>query len=157
MKFGLPSFSRENIKKNLNYLKSAGMDGVVSQVRYRMSGPGLAYNNWYKEKHEADAEELARQRQTHFDFEPLISIIVPVYMTPEFFLRSMIESVMRQSYEKWQLCLVDGSQADKVIPHRNESSGSRVMLGGDGYEIPGYDAAADNDEITQNMSDTDAD
>jgi hypothetical protein len=96
MKFELPSFNK-SIKKGLDYLKFNGMDGVVSQVRYKMSGPGLAYNNWYKEKHEADAEELAKQRETHLEFEPLISIIVPVYMTPEFFLRSMIESVMLQT------------------------------------------------------------
>jgi glycosyltransferase involved in cell wall biosynthesis len=127
MKFGLPSFNKDSIKKGLNYLKSTGMDGVMSQVRYKMSGPGLAYNNWYKEKHEVDAEEISRQRETHFEFEPLISIIVPVYMTPEFFLRSMIESVMRQSYENWQLCLVDGSQADKVIPDRKPSA-DRVIL-----------------------------
>jgi glycosyltransferase involved in cell wall biosynthesis len=120
MKFELPSFNK-SIKKGLDYLKFNGMDGVVSQVRYKMSGPGLAYNNWYKEKHEADAEELAKQRETHLEFEPLISIIVPVYMTPEFFLRSMIESVMRQTYTNWQLCLVDASQADKVIPEKEET------------------------------------
>ena len=102
------------IKKSLSYLKFNGVDGVMSQVRYKMTGPGLAYNNWYKEKHEADAEELQLQRETHFEYEPLISIIVPVYMTPEFFLRSMIESVLRQSYGNWQLCIVDGSQADKA-------------------------------------------
>lgn len=117
-RFSVPS----TIKKGLSYLRFNGVDGVMSQVRYKMSGPRLAYNNWYKEKHEADAEELLQQRETHFDYEPLISIIVPVYMTPEFFLRSMIESVMRQSYENWQLCIVDGSQADKTDTETTEAS-----------------------------------
>lgn len=101
----------KDIKKGINYIKYQGVSGIWSNIKYRVSGPGLAYSGWYKDKHEADEEEYARQRETKFDYEPLISIIVPVYMTPEFFLRTMIESVMAQTYSNWQLCLVDGSRA----------------------------------------------
>lgn len=109
MKFDISTFSKENIKKSLNFLKYNGVDGVMSQVRYKMTGPGLAYNNWYKEKHEADSEELLKQRENHLSYEPLISVVVSIYKTPEYYLRSMIESVIRQSYENWQLCIIDGS------------------------------------------------
>ncbi|MCR5321567.1 MAG: glycosyltransferase family 2 protein, partial [Lachnospiraceae bacterium] len=37
------------------------------------------------------------------------SILVPLYNTPEKFLREMIESVTAQTYGKWELCLADGS------------------------------------------------
>ena len=37
------------------------------------------------------------------------SILVPLYNTPERFLREMIESVTAQTYGKWELCLADGS------------------------------------------------
>ncbi len=104
-------FDLNEIKKGINYIKHQGVSGIWSNIKYKVSGPGLAYNGWYKEHHEADEEELALQRETYFDYEPLISIIVPVYMTPEFFLRSMIESVMKQTYSNWQLVLVDGSRA----------------------------------------------
>lgn len=113
MKFSLSSLNTQNIKKGLNYIRYNGLGGVWSRVKYKMSGLGLAYNSWYKDKHEADPEELVRQRQTKFDYEPVISILVPVYMTPEFFLRAMIESVRNQTYVNWELCIVDGSQADK--------------------------------------------
>ena len=114
MAFSFSDINSKNIKKGMNYIKNNGVSGLVSQVRYKMSGPGLAYNGWYTEKHEADEEELARQREHSFSYEPLISILVPVYMTPEYYLRAMIDSVLKQTYSKWELCIVDGSQAVKV-------------------------------------------
>lgn len=38
---------------------------------------------------------------------PLISIITPVYDTPERVLRAMVDSVRSQSFTDWELCLVD--------------------------------------------------
>ena len=38
---------------------------------------------------------------------PLISIITPVYNTPEPVLRAMVDSVRSQSFTDWELCLVD--------------------------------------------------
>ena len=38
-----------------------------------------------------------------------ISIVVPLYNTPEMFLRDMIGSVCWQTYGNWELCLVDAS------------------------------------------------
>ena len=39
------------------------------------------------------------------------SILVPLYNTPEDFLREMIQSVQDQTYTNWELCLADGSDA----------------------------------------------
>lgn len=106
------TFIKDNpIKKGFDYVKNNGISGVLSKVKYKMTGPGLAYNGWYKEKHEADEEELCRQREDKLAYEPLISILVPVYLTPELYLRGMIESVVNQTYYNWELCIVDGSQA----------------------------------------------
>lgn len=52
--------------------------------------------------------ELRRQRRTA-DKVALFSIVVPLYNTPEEFLRSMIESVRDQTYPYWELCMADGS------------------------------------------------
>lgn len=59
-----------------------------------------------------DAEETKRQRETKFDREVKFSILVPLYNTPEKFLRQAIESVLAQTYENWELCLADGSDAE---------------------------------------------
>ena len=57
-------------------------------------------------------KELERQRLVKFDKDITFSIIVPLYNTPEAYLREMIESVQGQTYHKWELCMADGSDAE---------------------------------------------
>ncbi|MBQ8413025.1 MAG: glycosyltransferase, partial [Lachnospiraceae bacterium] len=118
MNYDTGKFGIKDLQKSLNYIKNNGVSGVLSHVKYKMSGPGLAYNGWYKDSHETDEEELELQRQTDFSYKPRISIIVPVYMTPEYFLRAMIQSVQRQTYPNWELILIDGSQ---VAPGKGDN------------------------------------
>jgi len=54
-------------------------------------------------------KELQQQREEAFPRKLTISIVVPLYNTPEKFLREMIESVLDQTYTDWELCLADGS------------------------------------------------
>lgn len=56
-------------------------------------------------------KELAMQRQQGFPRQIKFSILVPLYNTPEDFLKEMIESVQAQTYSDWELCLADGSDA----------------------------------------------
>ena len=54
-------------------------------------------------------EEKAAQRAHAFPRDIRFSVLVPLYNTPEKFLREMIESVRAQTYSHWELCLADGS------------------------------------------------
>lgn len=65
-----------------------------------------------------NAEEAKRQRETKFDRDIKFSILVPLYNTPEKFLRQAIESVIAQTYENWELCLADGSDAEHTDVER---------------------------------------
>lgn len=56
-------------------------------------------------------EEAARQRETKFSKTVKISILVPLYNTPKEFLVQAVDSVLAQTYENWELCLADGSDA----------------------------------------------
>ncbi|HAG57787.1 MAG TPA: glycosyltransferase [Ruminococcaceae bacterium] len=56
-----------------------------------------------------DEKELAMQRQYLFPRQIKFSILVPLYNTPEDFLKEMIASVQAQTYPNWELCLADGS------------------------------------------------
>jgi len=52
-------------------------------------------------------------QETHiFNKNIKISIITPLYNTPEKFLFDMINSVKTQTYANWELCLADGSEDD---------------------------------------------
>ncbi len=56
-----------------------------------------------------DQEEAARQRAYVFSKDVTFSILVPLYNTPKDFLHDTIKAVIDQTYEKWELCLADGS------------------------------------------------
>lgn len=58
--------------------------------------------------------ELNEQREKRWEFEPLVSIVVPAYETDEIFLRQLLDSVLGQTYGNLELCLADGSKSDKV-------------------------------------------
>ena len=66
----------------------------------------------YMKKHMPSDDELARQREAPEYDEISFSIIVPMHNTPIEFLKEMIESVINQTYSRWQLCLADGSDPE---------------------------------------------
>ena len=50
-----------------------------------------------------------------FRYKPLISVILPVYNTPEDFLREAIQSVIDQVYPYWELCIADDASTRSSI------------------------------------------
>ena len=73
--------------------------------------PQMDYMEWRKEELPSK-EELLRQSRERFEEEVVISVLVPLYNTPLFFLKEMIHSVLDQSYSGWELCLADGSDEE---------------------------------------------
>lgn len=79
------------------------------------------YRRWKQKRGEAtkrvdfgtksfpSAEQRKLEEETVFSKDIKISILVPLYNTPEKFLREMIDSVQAQTYQNWELCLADGS------------------------------------------------
>ncbi len=55
------------------------------------------------------AGERKEQMETKFSKDVKFSVLVPLYNTPERFLREMLDSVVAQTYQNWELCLADGS------------------------------------------------
>ncbi len=78
-------------------------------------------------------EQARKERETKFDYMPQISILVPLYNTDETMLKEMIDSVLYQTYENWQLCLADGSDAahayvEQVCRKYMEAEGKRSRI-----------------------------
>jgi hypothetical protein len=73
----------------------------------RTRGSVSAYEKWLH-KHRASPEqiEMMRKEWHQFTFQPLISILTPVFDTPVVWLREAVESVLRQAYENWELVLI---------------------------------------------------
>lgn len=52
--------------------------------------------------------ELEKQKKHTFLYEPVVSIIVPTVNTLEQLLGELIESMLQQTYQKWELCIAAG-------------------------------------------------
>ncbi len=68
----------------------------------------ISYKLWLKTQTPSN-DLLLKQQKKQFMYGPKITIVVPLYKTPENYLTEMIESVKRQTYGNWELCLSDGS------------------------------------------------
>ena len=103
-----------NIKKGLLYMKHFGPKEFWIRLTERFQADDVDYEEWYK-NHKPDMEEIQRQREEKFEYEPLISILVPVYNTPEEFLKQMIQSVRKQTYSNWELCIANANPANETV------------------------------------------
>lgn len=92
-------------------LKNCGsIRGVLAKLDYKkIERKAMARYGTESFPDEARAKE---ERETVFDRMIKISILVPLYNTPEPFLKDMITSVLNQTYQNWELCLADGSDAE---------------------------------------------
>ena len=103
-----------NIKKGVRYLKHYGVKGFYARLLERFEEREVEYQEWY-EKNKPSEEELARQRKKKWKDPVVISVLVPAYRTPEFFLKQMMESVLLQTYPYLELCIADGSGTDDSV------------------------------------------
>ena len=68
----------------------------------------LPYERWML-AHQVRASDRLRMREVIavLPLRPTFSVIMPVYETPEKYLREAIESVISQVYPDWELCIAD--------------------------------------------------
>lgn len=87
-----------------------GMAKLMARMGGRCWGPSAAaYQRWVVEHDTPRPEALAAMAgaaQAMPD-PPLISVVMPVYNTPEPFLRAAIHSVRAQAYPHWEMCIAD--------------------------------------------------
>jgi GT2 family glycosyltransferase len=105
-----------------------------------------AYKDWIERRQLADEDRMAHKEwAASLDDPPRVSILMPVYNTPEHYLRLAIDSVLRQTYPHWELCIADdGSTAEHVRPVLEEyaAEDDRIRLASPGRH--GGIAAASN-------------
>ena len=105
------------VEKGIRYWKSQGVtalaEKVVEKVKNVRQGPP-DYQKWIRH-HLPDKGELERQKKTTFKYSPKISFVVPLYKTPEKYLRRLVESLQDQTYSNWELCFSDGSGAQSPL------------------------------------------
>ena len=90
--------------KGLRYWRRHGTKGFLRKIKSFLSS-----RSGCKKRTKLDPAVLEEQRKTEFSKKIKFSILVPLYNTPIAFLDEMIDSVVKQTYENWELCLADGS------------------------------------------------
>lgn len=131
-----------NFIKTMRYFKKNGVRHTYYAARERLEEERKA-DYHYREPSE---ETLAKQRKESSAYSDLFSIVVPAYETDEAFLREMIESVYRQSYDKWELVIVDAGSSDVV-----ERTVRQIMNERDGERIK-YKRLTENRGISGNTN-----
>lgn len=88
------------MQRALSVLKNEGSDVFWYKVRNRQKKKN-EYELWMEqnENNQLYAEKL--------EYNPLISVVVPVYNVADNMLRECIDSVLNQTYQNFELCLVD--------------------------------------------------
>ena len=101
--------------------RAEGVTGLTNRVLQRLARNDVeqekrTYQEWialYDTLTEEDRQSI-RARIQQMDHRPLISVVMPVYNTEEIWLRRAIESVCRQLYPDWELCIADDCSS---VPH----------------------------------------
>lgn len=102
------------IGRTLVYLKKNGVRATVYRV-LKGAGPMPVDKRKLKkiaEDYYISAQRREQEENAQFPKDIKFSVLVPLYNTPESFLKAMIESVQAQTYKNWELCLADGSDSE---------------------------------------------
>ena len=113
----LALFHWETVEVAWEYFQKHGLRALFKKSVHKIQNiqDDYDYNEWYKKVRITD-EALAKQRESAGDFaqQPTFSIVIPVYATPEKFLRRMLDSICEQTYPKFEVCLVDATPYAKI-------------------------------------------
>lgn len=102
------------IGRTLVYLKKNGLRATVYRV-LKGAGPMPVDKRKLKkiaEDYYISAQRREQEENAQFPKDIKFSVLVPLYNTPDSFLKAMIESVQAQTYKNWELCLADGSDSE---------------------------------------------
>lgn len=127
--------NRENLKKTWYYLQRNGLRSALAAAGERILEEKREYT--YAEP---SGETLTAQKNRHWEYSPLISIVSPAYRTAPKYLREMIASVLGQTYGGWELLIADATEDDSVESVVRTFDDSRIRY----LRLPGNSGIAEN-------------
>lgn len=94
------------------------------------SQSGVTYHDWILQCENYDESTVSRKLAT-YAFHPRISILIPVYKPDMDYLSECIDSVIKQAYENWELCISDdatGSDALEKYLRKLSAADPRIKI-----------------------------
>ncbi|MCD7904422.1 MAG: glycosyltransferase family 2 protein [Clostridiales bacterium] len=97
------------IKRGRVYLKNNGLGETLRRTKIYLSEKSpRKYKLWIK-----NCEKSSHRRE--LKREPLISVCMPVYNPEIKWLKRAVDSILKQSYENWELCIADDASTDGSV------------------------------------------
>lgn len=123
--------AKEWTVKGLAYYRSRGLKDTFIRIYEKITKQSdIDYGHW-KRMHDITEDELKEQKGTCFEYSPKISIVVPLFKTPEKYLKELIDSVKNQTYENWELCFSDGTGENtnlRQVVENYQRNDSRIKM-----------------------------
>lgn len=116
----------------------SGLHASAQGIAFPATG---SYTKWIAAYDSLNDTARARYREdiAALPARPLISILLPVYNTPERWLRRCLDSVISQLYPDWELCIADDASTQDHVRHVLDEYAARyrrikiVHRGGNGH------------------------
>jgi GT2 family glycosyltransferase len=129
----------KDVKRELHSLRAehdalrrslAGRIATLLTRKKKAAHEPSEYEHWLA-RHRPGENEIARLREQarSFAYSPLVSVLMPTFDSREKYLGAAIESVRNQTYENWELIIVDdGSAKPSRLLRRSSDNRIRVFL-----------------------------
>lgn len=138
----------ETVRVAVDFWRENGLKALIVKSRHKLQGidNDYDYGEWW-ELTKPTEEELEAQKMEQFPVMPKFSIVIPVFRTPEKYLKEMLDSIREQTYGNWELCIADGSpkgqSVEKVLKkYAMEDERIRYVVLGENRGISGNTNAA---------------
>lgn len=120
------------IKKGIDYIKKYGFIEGAKKIKRKVSifKTYSKFNDNYKTwiyNNEPNENEIKKQEKFKFEYEPKISILIPMYNTNEVFFKELITCLKEQTYKNFEVCLADGSEVENKNLKKYFSDDDRFM------------------------------
>ncbi|WP_206911799.1 glycosyl transferase, group 2 family protein [Enterococcus sp. DIV0840] len=102
------------VHKGISYLKRNGIKSTIQRVKIEKIRNQSSYPSWLERNEHFDFEQIKAEISS-FNYQPKISIAMPVYNVEEKWLRRCIDSILIQDYSNWELCMADDASTDPKV------------------------------------------
>jgi GT2 family glycosyltransferase len=124
--------AREFTRTRRKVRRMLGAPEPAAEPKRKDEEPEERYRNWIAE-HEPAPAGLEQQRADSATWErrPKISLLIPLFNTPAKFLEELFTSLVAQTYENWEACIIDGGSTESGTIdalRRWEKSDERIRL-----------------------------
>lgn len=116
------------IKKFIRVIRTRGVQAGLREIYIKLNSTSPDRSIQYVYISPLLTEKI-KNEIVSFPEKPLISIVMPVYNAPVDLLKKAIESIQKQWYENWELCIADdGSTRKETVQYLKHLNDEKIKI-----------------------------